>query len=105
MDGLKAVRKDQVGLENVYSKIRRIFDHYQDMGEQQRNQAYLSLKAEFEAQVRQALQQQLGSLTGMQIDVEKQPQFQTEWRRRLAQLDSEYLKLLGELRQELATIS
>lgn len=105
MDGLKAVKKNQVGLENVYSKIRRIFDHYQDMGEQQRNQAYLSLKTEFEAQVRQALQQQLGSLVGIQIDVEKQPQFQTEWRRRLAQLDSEYLKLLGELRQELATIS
>ncbi len=105
MDGLKAVKKNQVGLENVYSKIRRIFDHYQDMGEQQRNQAYLSLKTEFEAQVRQALQQQLGSLGGIQIDVEKQPQFQTEWRRRLAQLDSEYLKLLGELRQELAAIS
>jgi hypothetical protein len=105
MDGLKAVRKNQVGLENVYSKIRRIFDHYQDMGEQQRNQAYLSLKTEFEAQVRQALQQQMGSLMGVQIDVEKQPQFQTEWRRRLAQLDSEYLKLLGELRQELAAIS
>ena len=105
MDGLKAVKSDQVGLENVYSKVRRIFDHYQDMGEQQRNQAYLSLKTEFEAQVRQALQQQLGSLGGMQIDVEKQPQFQTEWRRRLAQLDSEYLKLLDELRQELAAIS
>ena len=105
MDGLKAVKSDRVGLENVYSKIRRIFDHYQDMGEQQRNQAYLSLKTEFEAQVRQALQQQLGSLVGIKIDVEKQPQFQTEWRRRLAQLDSEYLKLLDELRQELAAIS
>ena len=105
MDGLKTVKSNQVGLENVYSKIRRIFDHYQDMGEQQRNQAYLSLKTEFEAQVRQALQQQLGSLGGIQIDVEKQPQFQTEWRRRLAQLDSEYLKLLDELRQELAAIS
>lgn len=105
MDGLKAVKNDRVGLENVYSKIRRIFDHYQDMGEQQRNQAYLSLKTEFETQVRQALQQQLGSLVGIKIDVEKQPQFQTEWRRRLAQLDSEYLKLLDELRQELAAIS
>ena len=104
MDGLKAVKNDQVGLENVYSKIRHIFDHYQDMGEQQRNQAYLSLKTEFEAQVRQALQQQLGSLGGMQIDVEKQPQFQTEWRQRLSQLDSEYLKLLDELKQELAAI-
>lgn len=105
MDGLKAVKSDRVGLENVYSKIRRIFDHYQDMGEQQRNQAYLSLKTEFEAQVRQALQQQLGSLVGIKIDVEKQPQFQTEWQRRLAQLDSEYLMLLDELRQELAAIS
>ena len=105
MDGLKTVKSDQVGLEKVYSKIRHIFDHYQDMGEQQRNQAYLSLKTEFEAQVRQALQQQLGSLGGMQIDVEKQPQFQTEWRQRLAQLDSEYLKLLDELKQELAAIS
>jgi len=104
MDGLKAVKNAQVGLENVYSKIRHIFDHYQDMGEQQRNQAYLSLKTEFEAQVRQALQQQLGSLGGMQIDVEKQLQFQTEWRRRLSQLDSEYLKLLDELKQELAAI-
>lgn len=104
MDGLKAAKKDQVGLENVYSKIRRIFDHYQDMGEQQRNQAYLSLKTEFEAQVRQALQQQLGSPGGIQIDVENQPQFQAEWRRRLIQLDSEYLKLLDELRQELAAI-
>jgi len=105
MAGLKTVKKDQVGLENIYSKIRRIFDHYQDMGEQQRKQAYLSLKAGFEAQVRQALQQQMGSLAGIKIDVEKQPQFQTEWRRRLAQLDSEYLKLLDELRQELAAIS
>jgi len=105
MDGLKAVKSDRVGLENVYSKIRRIFDHYQDMGEQQRNQAYLSLKTEFEAQVRQALQQQLGSLVGIKIDVEKQPQFQTEWRQRLAQLDSEYLMLMDELRQELAAIS
>jgi len=105
MDGLKAVKSDRVGLENVYSKIRHIFDHYQDMGEQQRNQAYLSLKTEFEAQVRQALQQQLGSLVGIKIDVEKQPQFQTEWRQRLAQLDSEYLMLMDELRQELAAIS
>ncbi|MDD4984491.1 MAG: hypothetical protein PHQ43_01690 [Dehalococcoidales bacterium] len=105
MDGLKTVKKDRVGLENIYSKIRHIFDHYQNMGEQQRKQAYLSLKAEFEAQVRQALKQQLGSVGGLKIDVEKQPQFQTEWRRILTQLNSEYLKLLDELRQELKAIS
>ncbi|MDD5509771.1 MAG: hypothetical protein PHI12_03015 [Dehalococcoidales bacterium] len=105
MEGLKAVKKDRVGLENVYSKIRHIFEHYHNMGEQQKKQAYLALKTEFEAQVRQALKQQLGAAGGIKIDVEKQPQFQAEWRRRLTQLNSEYLKLLDELRQELKAIS
>jgi hypothetical protein len=105
MEGLKTVKKDRVGLENIYSKIRHIFEHYQNMGEQQKKQAYLALKTEFEAQVRQALKQQLGAVGGIKIDVEKQPQFQAEWRRRLTQLNSEYLKLLDELRQELKAIS
>lgn len=105
MDGLKEIKSDRVSLENIYSKIRRIFEHYLDTGEQQRKQAYMSLKSEFEAQVKQALQQQLGSAMGMQIDVEKQPQFQNEWRKRQAQLDSEYLNLLDELKQELANLS
>ena len=39
MEGLKIVKSDQVGLENIYSKIRRIFDHYLGEGEQQRQQA------------------------------------------------------------------
>ena len=105
MDGLKAVKKNQVSLENVYSKMRRLFDHYSGQGEQQRKQAYESLRAESEAQIRQALKQQLGSLVGIRIDVEKQPQFQAEWRHRQTQLDSQYLKLLDELKQELSAIS
>jgi putative protein kinase ArgK-like GTPase of G3E family len=105
MEGLKAVKKDQIGLENIYSNIRRIFEHYQETGKEQKKQAYKALKDEFESQVKQALQQQLGSLGGMKIDVEKQPQFQSEWRRRQAQLDSEYLSVLDELKRELAVIT
>jgi len=104
MDGLKIVKSEQARLENVYSKMRHIFDHYSGEGKQQRKQAYASLKAESEAQVRQALEQQLGSSMGIKIDVEKQPQFQAEWRRRQTQLDVTYLKLLDEYKQELATI-
>ena len=104
MDGLKVVKSEQVGLANVYSKMRHIFDHYSGEGEQQRKQAYESLKAEFEAQVRQTLEQQLGSFIGIKIDVEKQPQFQTEWRRRQIQLEVPYLKLLDEYKQELQAI-
>ena len=100
MDGLKDLKNDKVAVENVYSKMRRIFNHYTEQGEQQRKQAYESLKTEFEAKVQQAVQQQLGSLMKIRIDVERQPQFQEEWRKLQTQLDSQYLKLLDEYKQE-----
>ena len=104
MDGLKSLESDKVGVENVYSKIRRIFNHYMEQGEQQRKQAYESLKAEFEAKIQQAVQQQLGLPMRVKIDVERQPQFQEEWRKVQTQLDSQYLKLLDEYKQELSGI-
>jgi len=104
MDGLKSLKSDKVAVENVYSKIRRIFNHYVEQGEQQRKQAYESLKAEFEAKLQQTVQQQLGPLMGIKVDVEKQPQFQEEWRKLQTQLDSQYLNLLGEYRRELSDI-
>jgi len=104
MDGLKTIKGDKVSVENVFSKMRRIFNHYVEQGEQQRKQAYKSLKAEFEAKVQQAVQQQLGSLMGVKIDVESQPQFQEEWRRVQAQLDLQYVKLLDEYKHELLAI-
>ena len=105
MDGLKDLKNDKVAVENVYSKMRRIFNHYIEQGEQQRRQAYESLKAEFEVKMQQAVQQQLGSLMRIRIDVEKQPQFQEEWRKLQTQLDSQYLKLLDEYKQELSGIA
>ena len=105
MDGLKAIKSDKVAVENVFSKIRRIFDHYAEHGEQQKKQAYESLKAEFSAKIQQAVQQQLGTLpVGMKIDIERQPQFQEEWRKRQTQLDLQYIKLLDEYKQELLNI-
>jgi len=104
MDGLKNLKNDKVAVENVYSKIRRIFNHYVEQGEQQRKQAYESLRAEFEAKLQQAMQQQLGPLMGIKVDVEKQPQFQEEWRKLQTQLDSQYLNLLGEYKRELSDI-
>ena len=104
MDGLKNLKSDKAGIENVYSRIRYLFNHYAEQGEQQRRQAYESLRAEFEAKIQQALQQQLGTLWQGEIDVEKQPQFQEEWHRVEAQLDSQYVTLLNEYKQELLAI-
>lgn len=105
MEGLKTLKNGKVDVENVYTKIRRIFSHYAEQGEQQRKQAYESLKAQFEAKVQQAMQQQMSLPAGVKIDVEKQPQFQEEWRRIQSQLDSQYLRLLDEYKQELLNIS
>ena len=52
-----------------------------------------------------AVQQQLGSLMRVKIDVEKQPQFQEEWRKIQTQLDSQYFKLLDEYKEELSSIA
>ena len=105
MDGLKVLKKDKIGVENVFSRIRNIFSHYAEQGEQQRRQAYEQLKAEFTAKVQQAMQQQLGTTVGLNIDIERQPQFQEEWRKLLARLDSQYINLLNEYKQELSAIA
>ena len=104
MDGLKLLKNDKVGLENIYSKMRYLFNHYDEQGEQQRQQAYQSLKAELEDKIQKAVQQQLGTLMGGNIDVEKQPQFQQEWRKIQAQLDSAYMVHLNEYKKELSAI-
>jgi hypothetical protein len=104
MEGIKLLKNDKVGVENVFSKMRRVFDHYSEQGEQQRKQAYESLKVEVEGRLQQALKQQLGAMANVRINVESQPQFQEEWRRMLAQLDTQYTKLLDEYKQELWTI-
>jgi hypothetical protein len=104
MEAIKALKRDKASVENVYSKIRRIFSHYEQEGEQQRRQTYEMLKQDFQSKIQQAIQQQTGVPTGVRIDVEHQPQFQEEWRRILAQLDSQYQKLLEEYKQEILGI-
>ena len=104
MDGLKLLKNDKVGVENIYSKVRYLFTHYDEQGEQQRRQAYQSLKTELEAKIQQAVQKQVGAVVTGKIDVEKQPQFQQEWRKLEAQLDAAYLIHLNDYKQELSAI-
>jgi hypothetical protein len=104
MDGLKNLKSDKVGVENVFSQIRHIFNHYVEQGEQQRKQAYESLKTKYEYNIQQAIQQEMGSLMGIKIDVESHPQFQEEWLKMQTQLDAQYLKHLDEYKQELLSI-
>jgi dsDNA-specific endonuclease/ATPase MutS2 len=103
MEAIKELKRDKVAVENAYTKLRRVFNHYEQEGEQQRRQVYEELKADVEAKLRQVAQQQ-GYPAQARINVESQPQFQQEWRRAQAQLDAQYLKLLDEYKQEIAAI-
>jgi hypothetical protein len=104
MDGLKALKNDKTAVENVFSRMRHVLDHYVQEGAKQKKQAYEALKSEFEAKVQQAIRKQTGVNARMKIDVEKQPQFQEEWQRVQAQMEAQYTNLLDEYKQELAAI-
>jgi len=105
MDGLRSLKSDKAAIDKVYSEIRNFFNHYIEQGEQQRKQTYESLKAEFKAKLQQAVEQQLGSGVGVEIDVESLPQFMEEWRKTLVQLDWQYIRLLDEYKRELKSIN
>ncbi len=104
MDILKMLKNDKVKTEAVLTQFRRLFDHYATQGDQQRKQAYLSLKADFEDRLQDAAKQQGLAMAG-KIDVEKQPQFLQEWHKMQSQLDSQYLTLISEYKRELTAIS
>ena len=103
MEAIKELKRDKVGIENVYTKMRRVFSHYEKEGEQQRRQTYEAVKRDFEAKLMQAAQQQ-GALPPQKINVESHAQFQQEWRRVLAQLDSQYLRLLEDYKKEILSV-
>jgi hypothetical protein len=105
MDGLSAVKKDKKALENAFSKIRYIFNHYSEQGEAQKKAAYEQVKEEFMMKVQQALAQQGSNARINAVDIERQPQFQEEWRKMLMRLDSQYLQHLSEYKHELQAIN
>ena len=104
MEGIKSLKDDKGGVENVYSKLRRLFKHYEDEGAQQRSQAYEELKQDFYRNLQQ-LAQQKGMPTGISIDVESHPQFQEQWRLTLTRLDAQYRTLVEEYKLEIERIT
>ena len=55
--------------------------------------------------VQQALAQQGSNARINAVDIERQPQFQEEWRKMLMRLDSQYLQHLNEYKHELQAIN
>jgi hypothetical protein len=106
MDGLKLIKKDKTAVENVFSKIRYIFNHYAEQGETQKKEAYEQVKEQFAIKLQQAMQQQMGANARMNnIEVERTPQFQEEWRKMLIRLDAQYIQHLNEYKHDLLSVN
>ena len=104
LDALVLIKKDKEAVKAVLENVEYIFNHYNEQGEQQRTQAYQSLKSDFAARLKQAVQQKMGTAEGLDINVETLPQFNEEWQGTLAQLDTQYINLLDESKQQLSQI-
>ena len=105
MDGIKLIKKDKTAVENVFSKIRYIFNHYAEQGETQKKEAYEQVKEQFAMKLQQAVQQQMGTNAQMDINVEQHPQFQEEWRKALLRLDAQYVQHLTDYKHALLAIN
>ncbi len=104
MDGIKIIKTDKTRTESVLNQIRHVFNHYSEQGDKQVKQAYAALKQDFQAKVEQALKQQGANMAGIRIDIEKQPQFQEEWRKVKIQLEGQYEQVLTEYKKDLEII-
>lgn len=105
MDGVRIIKTDKTHVDAVLNQIRHVFNHYSEQGDKQTKQAYAALKNDFQAKVEQALRQQGGNMAGVRIDIEKQPQFQEEWRKLKLQLEGQYLQVLDEYKKELEALN
>jgi hypothetical protein len=106
MDGIISIKKDKNAAKKLLEQMKQILEHYSGQGAEQRQRTYDGLKQQYEARLKQAVSQQLGTNTDadLGISVETLPQFQEEWRRTAAQMDDQYFKLIDEYKNELRKI-
>jgi hypothetical protein len=106
LEGIRLIKTDKSRVDMISNQIKQLFNHYAETGEKQKKQSYAMLKQDFQAKLEQILSQQTGGVpSGIRIDVEKQPQFQEEWRKMKGQLDGQYTQLLSEYKKALEAVA
>ncbi len=103
MEGLVSLKKDKSKLTQAIGKIDSLIAYY----ERTRQQAYDTMKKEFEGALRQAMQQQqLGMRQqNTRVDAEMQAEFQMRWREASARMDMEFEANLSALKKDVERIS
>ncbi|MEN8614525.1 hypothetical protein ABFB09_04480 [Dehalogenimonas sp. THU2] len=106
MAGIMETKDDKESVAGAFGQLQQIFDHYHQMGEQQRQQAYQGLKARYEQRLRQAMKEQQGGAdyTGP-VNVEQYPQFQEEWRHTQTKLELQYAASIDKIKKYLIEVA
>ena len=104
MDGLKLTKKDPGAVENIFSKMRQIFNHYTGQGEMQRKEAHDKLKRDMQMRLSQVARQQGMPPIDLQ-NIERHPQFQMEWRKARVQMEAQYDLYMKEYKEQLSTLA
>ncbi len=103
MEAIMEAKEDKESVAGALGEIQRIFDHYSEVGGEQRSRAKQALINKFEQSLRQALKAQGKEFSG-QMNVEQYPQFQEEWQRTQLRLDTQYLTSMNEIKKFLAQV-
>lgn len=98
LEGLKLLKEDKVAADVVFGKICELLAREAEQGQQQREQAYNTLKAQFGEKIRQMGQQ----ASGMQQEIEAQ--FRQEVQKTMTQVDLQYIQTLDGYKKELEAI-
>lgn len=101
LEGLLALKRDKSRVSVVKDKLQGMFAQY----EQLRQNGYNSLRQEYDAMLRQAMQQQMGISTQMKIDVENHPEFRQRLQEFTVRLEQEFERRLQPLKEEIRKIN
>ena len=103
IEGLRAVLRSKA-MDEVAGRVTYVCDQYRTYGAQQKQQIMEQLKQQFAGQLQEALRRQ-GLPPNSNVTVEQMPEFQQEWLRAKARLESQYEEHLEAFRGEIQTLA
>jgi len=99
-EGLSALKQNKAAIQQAQEQLDNLSNYYM----QAVKQHFEQLRAELQQAVNQAMQQQAGMNATSNVNVEQTPEFQENWRRISAQLDTEYGKALSQLKEQIRNL-
>ncbi|MTI81848.1 MAG: hypothetical protein FH758_13410 [Firmicutes bacterium] len=100
--GLQQIKEDNETLNHIISELEYLFNYYQQAVEQAKSSVHAKLAHKFQAAMQQ-MEAQYGS--SMQVDLESQPEFQTELRKVTSDLNQRFESSLQQAKTKIKSLN